>query len=397
MNKIFTFCSIVAIAAMVTPAMNAEENATNIPPVNDIYTHSWRDNWYIQLGAGAQMPLFEKNANDSNFDLDKTTAVYEAGVGHWFSPYFGFRFRGQGGALHYENGNLWKKMKYANVNLEITWDMFNSIGGVNDKRVFSIIPYLGVGGTYAWDYNVPGNIQDNDGSIMDHQGVLNATFGLEFRFRCHKNVDLFLDARATAMADNINNIAWKTGVDPVMSLTAGLSINLGKEGRHVTKYTPYDCSGEIEKLNNRVNDLRGKLSDTEAQLRAAQAQLPCPEVVEKTAPAVVEAAPAVAPAIRFRINSARVSENDKVTLYDVAQMLKDNKDAKVIIKGYADKATGTEAYNQKLSEKRANAVKGILAGYGVDESRMEVEAIGSAAQPYSDNNKWNRVVIIEAK
>ena len=393
MSKIFKLCSIAAIAVMLAPVTNAQES-TQLN--KDIYTHSWRDNWYIQLGAGAQMPLFEKNADDSNFDIDKTTSVYEVGVGHWFSPYFGFRFRGQGGALHYENSNLWKKMKYANVNLEITWDMFNSLGGVNDKRVFSIIPYIGVGGTYAWDYNGMGNIQNNDGSLMEHQGVLNATAGFEFRFRCHKNVDLYLDARATAMADNINNIAWKTGVDPVMSLTAGISINLGKEGRHVTKYTPYDCSGEIKKLNDRINELRGNLADTENQLRAAQAQLPCPEVTESAEPEVIEA-PAVTPAIRFRINSARVSENDKVTLYDVAQMMKNNEDAKIIIKGYADKDTGTEEFNQKLSEDRANAVKDILVDYGVAEDRMEVQAVGVSAQPYSDNNKWNRVVLIEIK
>ncbi len=106
MSKIFKLCSIAAIAVMLAPVTNAQES-TQLN--KDIYTHSWRDNWYIQLGAGAQMPLFEKNADDSNFDIDKTTAVYEVGVGHWFSPYFGFRFRGQGGALHYENSNLWKK------------------------------------------------------------------------------------------------------------------------------------------------------------------------------------------------------------------------------------------------------------------------------------------------
>jgi len=398
MKKVFTFLSIVAIATMLAPTAAAQENAetTEFPPVEDIYTHSWRDNWYIQLGAGAQMPLFEKDAQKSNFDIDKTTAVYEAGVGHWFSPYFGFRFRGQGGALHYENASLWKKMKYANLNLEITWDMFNSLGGVNDKRVFSIIPYLGVGGTYAWDYNTPGNIKDNDGSVMDHQGVLNASLGFEFRFRCHKNVDLYLDARATAMADNINNLAWKTGVDPVMSLTAGLSINLGKEGRHVTKYTPYDCSGKIRELNDRINELRGNLSETEAQLRAAQAQLPCPEVTEAPEPQVVQT-PSVIPAIRFRLNSARVSENDKITLYDVAQMMKENEDVKVVVKGYADKNTGTEAYNEKLSERRAAAVKKILTDYGVEENRIETEAIGVSSQPYSDNNNWNRVVLISIK
>lgn len=399
MKKFFTFVGFAAIAAMFTPATMAQEETTSpeFAPVEDIYTHSWRDNWYIQLGAGAQMPLFEKDAENSNFVGKKTTVVYELGIGHWFSPYFGFRFRGQGGPLHYENTGVWKKMKYANLNLELTWDMLNSLGGVNDKRVFSIVPYIGVGTTYGWDYQNTGSlgILDNDSKEMEHQFAINGNLGIQFRFRCHKNIDLYLDARATATSDNINNIAWRTGVDPIMSLTAGMQINLGKEGRHVTKYTPYDCSGKIKELNDRVNTLRGNLEETEAQLRAAQAQLPCPEVKEAE-PQVVET-PSVMPAVRFRINSARVSANDKITLYDVAQMMKENEDVKIVVKGYADKNTGSENYNQKLSERRANAVKDVLVGYGIDESRIETQAVGVSSQPYSDNNNWNRVALIFVK
>ena len=381
---------------MAIPAINAQETMTegNTQPAPEpIYTHSWRDNWYIQLGAGAQMPLFEKNPGNSNFDFDKTTAVYEAAVGHWFSPWFGFRFRGQGGRLHWDNTG-WNKMSYANFGLDLTWDMFNSIGGVNDKRVFSIIPYLGVGTSYAWDYNNGGNILDNNGNPMDHQWVVNGTFGMEFRFRTSKRVDLYIDARMTATADNINNVAWKTGVDPIFSLTGGLKINLGKEGRHATKYEPYDCSGEIKTLNDRINAMRDELNQKDARLRAAESQLPCPEVKEQ--PVVEQKAAAEwQPAVRFRINSATVSANDKVTLYDVAKYMNENQDVKAIIKGYADKDTGTEEYNRQLSEKRANAVKDIIVGHGVDESRLSIEGLGDSAQPYSDNNNWNRVVLIE--
>lgn len=380
--------SLLAIA-MTVPAINAQETVANEP----IYTHSWRDNWYIQLGAGAQMPLFEKNASSSNFDFDKTTAVYEAAVGHWFSPWFGFRFRGQGGRAHWDNSG-WNKMSYANFGLDLTWDMFNSIGGVNDKRVFSIIPYLGIGTAYAWDYNNGGNILDNDGNVMDNQWVLNGAFGLEFRFRASKRVDLYVDARMTAMADNINNVAWKTSIDPIFSLTGGLKINLGKEGRHATKYEPYDCSGEIKALNDRINAMRDELNQKDARLRAAEAQLPCPEVKEQP---VVEQVSATdwQPAVRFRINSAKVSANDKVTLYDVAKYMEENPDIKAAIKGYADKNTGSEEFNQTLSERRANAVKDIIVDYGVAEDRLSIEGLGDSTQPYSDNNNWNRVVLIE--
>ena len=389
MKKILLCLALVSI--LMPQFAMAQETEGNVEP-KEIYTHSWRDNWYIQLGAGAQMPLFEKTPNTSNFDMDKTTAVYEAAFGHWWSPYFGFRFRGQGGALHWDDYG-WNKAKYANLNLDIQWDMFNTLGGVNEKRVFSILPYIGLGGTYAWDYAgaLPGNIKDNEGKIMEHQGAVNATFGLEFRFRCSKRVDLYVDARMTGTSDNINNLAWKTGVDPIFSLTGGLKINLGKNGRHVTKYVPYDCSGEIKKLNDEINNLRGELADKDARLRAAEAQLPCLEVKEVE---TVEQKPAFVPAVRFTINSAKVSRSDKVTLYDVAKYMNENEDVKVVINGYADKKTGTAEYNKALSERRANAVKKILVENGVDESRMTINANGGDAQPYADTNNWNRVVLI---
>ena len=133
------------------------------------------------------------------------------------------------------------------------------------------------------------------------------------------------------------------------------------------------------------------MADKDARLRAAEAQLPCPEVKEVE---TVEQKPAFVPAVRFTINSAKVSRNDKVTLYDVAKYMNENEDVKVVINGYADKKTGTAEYNKALSERRANAVKKILVENGVDESRMTINANGGDAQPYADTNNWNRVVLI---
>ncbi len=391
MKKTLLVCAVL-VSALFSMPINAQENNTE----KDIYTHSWRDNWYIQLGAGAQMPLFEKDPGESNFDIDKTTALYEAAVGHWFSPYFGFRFRGQGGALHLINGG-WNKMKYLNVNIDLTWDMLNSLGGVNDKRVFSIIPYLGIGTGYAWDYRFTNpsnsNILDDNNNPMEHNWTLAGAFGIEFRFRVHKNVDLYIDARGTGLGDTFNNVAWKTGVDPLFTLSGGIKINLGKEGRHVTKYVPYDCSGEIDALNKQINQLHNDLADKDARLKAAEAQLPCPEVTEK----VVENKEVITPSVRFNFNSTRISDEGHTTIYNMSKFLKANTDTKVIVKGYADKKTGSEVYNQKLSERRAQAVADKLVAYGVEEDRITVQGLGVSEQPYEDNNKWNRVVIFEVK
>ncbi|HBE92089.1 MAG TPA: hypothetical protein DDW55_06005, partial [Gammaproteobacteria bacterium] len=55
------------------------------------------------------------------------------------------------------------------------------------------------------------------------------------------------------------------------------------------------------------------------------------------------------------------------------------------IKGYTD-TSGPEAYNMKLSERRANAVADYLAtNLGIDRSRMAVSGMGEA-DPVADNS-----------
>lgn len=82
-----------------------------------------------------------------------------------------------------------------------------------------------------------------------------------------------------------------------------------------------------------------------------------------------------------------------VNVYNIAEYLKANPDSKIVVRGYADKDTGTAEYNQKLSERRAQAVADILTSdYGIAADRISTEAEGSATQPYPTND-WNRIVI----
>ncbi|HBQ56250.1 MAG TPA: hypothetical protein DD786_03760, partial [Porphyromonadaceae bacterium] len=64
---------------------------------------------------------------------------------------------------------------------------------------------------------------------------------------------------------------------------------------------------------------------------------------------------------------------------------------------YADRQTGTPAYNLALSEKRAKAVADALTSeYGIDSSRISVDWKGDTEQPYAEND-WNRVAIFFAE
>lgn len=362
-------------------------NTTNVE-CKDNYYSSWRKNWFIQLGAGAHLPFVE----DTRFEKDswnkQITAIYNVGFGHWFSPYLAFRFTGFYGAAHWDDGS-WGKAKNANLNVELMWDLLNSACGVSNTRVFSIIPFVGVGGAFTWDYEGgKGNAYDRHGNLKDNMWTLPVSAGIQLRFRLCKYVDFFAEGRFMFYSDAWNRDVCNRPFDIDAVALGGFNINIG--GREFASYNPCEYLDYINSLNNQVNDLRGALATTAAALAAAEAQLPCPEV-QPAAPARTPAP--MLSAVRFKINSAVVTNQEMVNVYNVAQWMKSNPDVKVIIRGYADRDTGTSNYNMKLSERRAQSVYDILTKeYGIDGSRLKCEQYGSDVQPYDINN-WNRIVI----
>ncbi|MHB8910620.1 MAG: OmpA family protein [Syntrophales bacterium] len=68
--------------------------------------------------------------------------------------------------------------------------------------------------------------------------------------------------------------------------------------------------------------------------------------------------------IHFDFDKSTLKPEARTILARTAQILKDNPDAQVRIAWYAS-ASGTEEYNQKLSERRANAVQEYLINEGI--------------------------------
>ena len=59
------------------------------------------------------------------------------------------------------------------------------------------------------------------------------------------------------------------------------------------------------------------------------------------------------------------------------EWLENHADVSIKIRGYAD-PKGTDAYNLKLSERRAKAVMGYFAGKGVPMERLIVSPLGES-------------------
>jgi len=373
---------------------------------NSHYFQSWRDNWWIQIGAGINQPFVEKGINYNSsgpyVNRQNMTVTYNFGVGHWFSPYLALRFNALGGALHWncptlaEPANGWTKAKYANLNLELMWDMCNSLGGVNSDRVFSFIPFVGVGGAYTWDMRtskqgLPPAINIHERDSKDYKTsswTLPVTAGFQLRFRLCEYVDFFAEMRASFFGDNWNNVAYGDPIEANVACLGGFNFNIG--GRNWKTFNECNYISQIAEMNNQVNTLRGELLAAAQENAALAAQLPCPEV-QVQSPATPAAN--LMATVRFSIDSDVICPEEGVNVYNMAQWLKSNPKEHVTIVGYADRDTGTSEYNMALSERRANAVADALVNtYGIDRNRISVKYDGSDSQPYPENN-WNRIVI----
>ena len=125
---------------------------------------------------------------------------------------------------------------------------------------------------------------------------------------------------------------------------------------------------------------------------AAVVAEPTPEPAPIAAAVAPEPAPAPAPAAcvpqvdtitvgaekLFSFDKANLSDDGKAALDEAAAKIKANPEFKaVIVTGHTDRL-GSDEYNQKLSERRANIVKDYLVGQGVDQSVIQAMGKGES-------------------
>jgi OOP family OmpA-OmpF porin len=129
---------------------------------------------------------------------------------------------------------------------------------------------------------------------------------------------------------------------------------------------------------------------------APAAVAPAPAVVAAPAPAAVASAPVPAPAPAavpakmsfaadtfFDFDKSVLKAEGKAKLKELVEKIKNISLEVVIVVGHTD-SVGTDAYNQKLSQRRAEAVKGYLVSLGVSKNRIYTEGKGES-EPAADN------------
>jgi OOP family OmpA-OmpF porin len=165
----------------------------------------------------------------------------------------------------------------------------------------------------------------------------------------------------------------------------------GKTGKEITE--------QIGKINtcSRVVDAQ-QLAGNKANQEKFVKDVLCEDVPEKVVappppppPPPVVPAPAPAPVekkivlrgINFDFDKANIKPEFTPVLDEGVDILKENPGVIIVIGGYTD-STGEEAYNQKLSERRAQSVLDYFASKGIAKNRMQAVGFGEK-NPVADN------------
>tara|TARA_R110000772_G_scaffold77091_1_gene166073 strand:+ start:62 stop:736 length:675 start_codon:yes stop_codon:yes gene_type:complete len=88
--------------------------------------------------------------------------------------------------------------------------------------------------------------------------------------------------------------------------------------------------------------------------------------------------------VTFPVDSAAIQPQFQKTLSDVANTLSQYEKSYIDIYGHTD-STGTDSYNQSLSERRASSVANFLSNGGVQRARIETRGFGES-QPIASNS-----------
>ncbi len=87
--------------------------------------------------------------------------------------------------------------------------------------------------------------------------------------------------------------------------------------------------------------------------------------------------------VNFAFDSSELDAKAKAILDEAAEVIKQHPDKTIVLAGWTD-SKGTDAYNAKLSQRRASSVKAYLGTQGIPASRMM--AIGNGKSFKYDNS-----------
>jgi len=381
---------MVLAFAGVSVAGMAQSNESNAPEMKySVATNSFWSNWFVQANLSASA-FYSDEEYGRNLSLNplkgfRNNLGLSVAVGKWFTPGLGLRTKLNGfwGRSVMGNNKKDNANKYWTLNEQVLFNLSNLIYGYSDTRIWNLIPYAGAGiarnmsyNTYAFDLNA---------------GILN-TFRITDKLSA--NVELAYGIYDPDFSGIAAENCTKGGInklknrDHQFSIEVGLTYNLGKA--KWSKTPDVDAikalsQGQIDALNAQLSDAQAENTKLKSIAHEAEQKAVAATEAAKTVREVV-AAPV---SVFFNIGKSKIaSRKDLQNVKDLVEVAKNN-NSKIVVTGYADSKTGSAAFNQKLSQKRADVVANELVKMGVSRDNIEVVAAGgvNTLSPVSYNRR----------
>ncbi len=236
-------------------------------------------------------------------------------------------------------------------------------------------------GDEVYKYKTDPNKADTDGDgLKDGDEVMN-----------YKSDPLKTDTDGDGLNDGDEVLKYKT--DPVKADTDGDGL---KDGDEVMKYksNPLKADSDGDGLNDykevmtyktdpmNMDTDGGTVGDGVEVDRGSDPLDPSDDVIKIDVPIVLEG-------ITFATNKYDVTPESEKVLQGALKTLQVHKDIVVEISGHTDNV-GSNAYNQKLSQRRADAVKAWLVSKGISADRITAVGYGEEHPRVSNDTEENR-------
>lgn len=375
LNKVI-LSGVVALSCVSASAQEADKTVNVFTP-----------HWYAQAQIGGQYTLGE-----IGFGKLLSPNV-QVGVGYNFNQVVGARFSlntWQSKAGQNVAGNVYKwKWNYVAPMVDATFNLTNLFCEYNPDRLVEVGVFGGIGANIAWGNDeaadaqaaIKNNVKGASDAVAYGVTPLEnlwdgtktrfvARVGANVDFRVSDRVKLGVELSANTLSDKYNS--KKAGnPDWYFNALVGVKVALGET--HTTKVIP--APKPVEKIIERIIE--------------KPAPAPAPKVEAKVEENFRRD-------IFFPIGNTNIAKSQSTKIAEIVEYMKENPDAKITLTGYADKGTGSAAFNDKIAARRAQTVYNTLAAKGVAKSRMIKESKGCRVQPFEEND-MNRVTICIAK
>ena len=180
-----------------TAQENAEQKSAQQDQKDSDNDDAKRKNFFLGVGVIGDVYVNDNGAHDFGV-WKKPTLAGNVFVGKWFNQYLGSRIVLEGGKLNpYFKKMAWKETEsYVLGRLDLLFDLTNCFRSYDPDRFYNLMPYIGIGGEYAFNATRRPDGADHSSSFLFGAGLWN-TFRLSEKFSAYLNLGIdFVNANA---------------------------------------------------------------------------------------------------------------------------------------------------------------------------------------------------------